>query len=249
VVQDASLHVPGGGLGKLLDASAAFGPRISGGLSCSFVFEGTDTYETFVRFAQHLIDPADPINYAAAANTNHPLHVVQVISDQVVPNSAASTCPAAAALPAVSATAATIDAAGTAAASGVAGATLLAVCPVLTVPADPPLAQFTSQDETSITGFLSGTDALVATMGITNSVAMGNAPFAAQPNETGDTLVVFAPDTAEHGTLLTPDASTVAGADATFICATREMQRQTATFLATNAATLPIGGPTGAPCP
>lgn len=240
VVQEASLHVPGGGLGKLLDASASFGPRISGGLSCSFLYEGTDTYETFVRFAQHLIDPADPINYAAAANANHPLHVVQVISDQVVPNSAASTCPAV--LPTVSATAATIDAIGTTAAGGASGAALLANCPVLTVPADPPLAQFTSQDEVSIGGFLSGTDALVAVMGITNSVAMGNAPFAAQPSETGDTLVVFAPDTAEHGTLLTPDASTVAGADATFLPGTCAMQKQTATFLASNAAVLPIGG-------
>jgi hypothetical protein len=243
VVQEASLHVPGGGLGKLLDASAAFGPRISGGLSCSGVFEGTDTYETFVRFAQHLIDPADPVNYAAAANTNHPLHVVQVISDAVVPNSAASTCPAAAALPPVSATAPGFaNATETAAGAAAAGAALLALCPVLTVPADPPLAQFTYQDEVTIGGFLSGTDALVATMGITNSVAMGSAPFAAQPNESGDTLVVFAPDTAEHGTLLTPDASTVGGVDTTFAPGTCAMQKQTATFLASNGALLPIGG-------
>jgi hypothetical protein len=254
VVQEASLHVPGGGLGKLLDASAAFGPRISGGLGCSGIFEGTDTYETYVRFAQHLMDPADPINYAAAANANHPLHVVQVISDAVVPNSAASTCPAADALPPVQGLAtAFANATDTAAGAAASSAALLALCPVLTVPADPPLAQFTYQDEVTIGGFLSGTDALVATMGITNSVAMGNAPFAAQPNETGDTLVVFAPDTAEHGTLLTPrtssydpDGNGTVDPDNTtfgvFAPATCAMQKQTATFLASNGALLPIGG-------
>jgi len=242
LVGAASLNVPGGGLGKLLDASAAFGPRISGGLSCSFVFEGTDTYETFVRFAQHLIDPADPINYAAAANANHAIHLTMVQGDAVVPNSANSTCPAPADLPALSATAATVDAAGTAAASGVAGATLLAQCPTLVLPADPPLAAITYQDEVSLTGFLSGTEALVDIMGITNSVTMGGTPFAAQPNESGDTFVQFLPDTAEHGTLLTPDASSVAGADATFAQATCAEQKQTATFLASNGALLPIGG-------
>lgn len=272
VIQAASLNVPGGGLGKLLDASGAFGPRIAAGLSCNFVYEGTDTYETFVRFAQHLIDPADPINYAAAANAKHPLHLVEVIGDAVVPNSAGSTCPAASALPAgIGATATFVDPPGTpppatapaaiaaVAASGAAGAALVAACPPTVLPADPPLVAITIQDETVITGELSGTDALIRVMGLTTNVTMGNAPFAAQTSRTADTVVQFAPDTAEHGTLLTPHSSAVDtadadtdptnDADAAFICATREMQRQTATFLATNGAVLPIGGPTGAPCP
>lgn len=238
-----SLHVPGGGLGKLLDASASFGPRIAAGLAASFVFEGTDTYETFIRFAQHLVDPGDPINYAAAANTNHAIHLVEAIGDAVVPNSAGTTCPAASALPiGMGATATTVDAAGTAAASGAAGAALLALCPPLVLPADPPLAAITYQDETVITGYLSGTDALVRIMGLSATANMGSAPFAAQANAGADTLVVFAPDTAEHGTLLTPDSSAVAGADATFAAATCAMQKQTATFLATSGTVLPIGG-------
>ncbi|MBI3171525.1 MAG: hypothetical protein HYZ32_02910, partial [Hydrocarboniphaga effusa] len=178
-IQAASLHVPGGGLGKLLDASATFGPRIAAGLAASFVYEGTDTYETFNRFAQHLTDPGDPINYAAAANVNHAIHLVEVIGDAVVPNSAGSTGPAV--LPAgITATAATVDAAGTAAASGVAGAALVAACPALVLPADPPLAAITYQDETVIGGFLSGTDPLIRIMGLTTTVPMGNMPFAAQ---------------------------------------------------------------------
>ena len=240
LINAGSLHVPGGGIGKLLDASASLGPRIAAGLAASFVFEGTDTYETFVRFAQHLIDPADPINFAAAANAGHPIHLVQVIGDAVVPNNAASTCPSP--LPTgLSATAASIDAAGTAAASGVAGATILAVCPPLVLPADPPLAAITYQDETLLTGYLSGTDPLVSIMGLT-SVSMGSAPFATQTSAGADTVVVFAPDTAEHGTLLTPDSSAVGGADATFAAATCAMQKQTATFLASNGALVPIGG-------
>ena len=241
-VAAASLHVPGGALGKLLDASASFGPRIAAGLAASFVYEGTDTYETFVRFAQHVTDPGDPINYAAAANTNHAIHLVEVIADAVVPNSAGSTCPEADALPPLTVSASTIDAAGTAAASGAAGAALLALCPPLTLPAAAPLAALTYQDETVITGFLSGTDPLIRVMGLTNSKAMGSAPFAAQTAAGADTAVVFAPETAEHGTLLSPDSSRVAGADATFAAATCAMQKQTATFLASNGALLPIGG-------
>lgn len=238
----ASLHVPGGALGKLLDASASFGPRIAAGLAASFVYEGTDTYETFVRFAQHLSDPGDPINYAAAANANHPIHLVEVIGDAVVPNSAFSTCPAAGALPPLTATASTVDTPGTVAASAAAGAALLALCPPLVLPPDPPLAAITYQDEVVITGYLSGTDPLVSVMGLTNSRNMGNPPFAAQANAAADTVVLFAPDTAEHGTLLSPDSGAVSGSDATFAAATCAMQKQTATFLASNGALLPIGG-------
>jgi hypothetical protein len=240
----ASLNVPGGGLGKLLDASASFGPRIAAGLGALGVFEGTDTYETFVRFAQHLNDPADPINFAVRANANHAIHLTEVLGDAVVPNAADSTCPAAADLPfGIGATATGFaNAAETAAASGAAGAALLALCPPLALPPDPPLAAITYQDEVSITGFLSGTEPLFAIMGITNISEMGNVPFAAQANETGDTVVRFLPDTAEHGTLLTPGATSVADPDATFAAATCAMQKQAATFLASNGALLPIGG-------
>ena len=242
----ASVNVPGGGLGKLLDASASFGPRIAAGLGALGVFEGTDNYETFVRFAQHLTDPADPINYAAAANANHPIHLTEVFGDAVVPNAADSTCPAADALPAISATAATVDLAGTTAAAGAAGAALLAQCPPLVLPPDAPLAAITYQDEVTHAGFLSGTEALIDIMGITNAKLMGGVSggiFTTQTNTPGDTVVKFDPDTAEHGTLLTPDASSVAGADATFAPGTCAMQKQAATFLAGNGLlAVPIGG-------
>lgn len=87
-VSAATLAMPGGGIAKLLDGSASFGPRIAAGLQAQGVIEGTDNYETFLRFAQTLVDSADPINYAVAASTAHPIHMIEVVNDQVVPNHA-----------------------------------------------------------------------------------------------------------------------------------------------------------------
>lgn len=188
----ASLNVPGGGVAKLLDASKTFGPRISAGLACSGVVEGTDIYETFERFAQHVVDPGDPINYAVAANANHALHMVEVIDDLVVPNAALAS---------------------------VATAT---------------------QDTTLISGFLSGTDPLYTLMGLT--VAGPITPPGSAAAGAADTVVQFASGTAEHGTLLTPDSSAVAGADTTLFPATCEMQRETAQFFATGGTSFQIGG-------
>lgn len=90
-ISTVTLAMPGGGIAKLLDASKAFGPRISGGLASLGVTEGSDAYESFMRFAQHLTDPGDPVNFASAAATKHPIHLIEVIGDTVVPNEALST--------------------------------------------------------------------------------------------------------------------------------------------------------------
>lgn len=87
----ASLAVPGGGIAKLLDASATFGPIISAGLAASGIDEGTDDFETFLRFAQQAVDDGDPLNYAIAARAAHPIHMIEVIGDLVVPNAAPAT--------------------------------------------------------------------------------------------------------------------------------------------------------------
>ena len=84
----ATLANPGGGIGKLLDASKAFGSVVSRGLGASGVVEGTDNYETYIRFAQTLIDSADPINFAAATKARHAIHLIEVKNDLVVPNDA-----------------------------------------------------------------------------------------------------------------------------------------------------------------
>jgi pimeloyl-ACP methyl ester carboxylesterase len=93
-VQAGSLHMPGGTISRLLRDSATFGPRINAGLAASGVIAGSQLYEQFMQAAQTVADAADPINFAAAANANHSLHLIQVVGgggnnpDQVVPNSA-----------------------------------------------------------------------------------------------------------------------------------------------------------------
>lgn len=84
----ASLAVPGGAIAKLLDASKSFGPPIAAGLAAAGLTEGTDDYETYLRFTQNAVDDGDPLNYAVAARSAHPVHMIEVIGDTVVPNSA-----------------------------------------------------------------------------------------------------------------------------------------------------------------
>ena len=183
----ATLAMPGGGIAKLLDASKTFGPRIAAGLAASGVTEGTDTYETFLRFAQTLVDSGDPLNYAAAAKANHPLHLIEVIGDTVVPNAA---------------------------------------------PAGPATA---TKDLVTITGFLSGTDPLIAVLGL-DVVGPLTPPLQAQTPRTGAKLAVASVfTTGNHGSILDPSGSDINAAT------TQEMQRQTANFLKSNGRCLPIG--------
>ena len=55
-------------------------------LSAQGLPQGTVGFDNFVRDLQTVIDPVDPINYAAAAAANHPLHVIEVLGDTAVPN-------------------------------------------------------------------------------------------------------------------------------------------------------------------
>lgn len=191
----ATLAMPGGGIAKLLDASKSFGPRISAGLAANGVLEGTDNYETFLRFAQTLVDSADPLNYAAAAKARHPLHLIEVIGDTVVPNAAPA---------------------------GAASAT---------------------QDTVTITGYLSGTEPLIATLGL-EVVGPLTPPLASQAPRTGTRLAVASVfTTGNHGSILDPSGSAINAAT------TQEMQRQTANFLGSNGTCLPIGGNCPSPTP
>lgn len=205
----AVLADPGGGIAKLLDASKSFGPEISAGLTAAGVAEGTDTYETFLRFAQTVTDDGDPINYAATASANHPIDMIEVIGDLVVPNSAPSTCPSP--LPG-----------GITSTAG-----LVAACPA------------TATEDVEIeTGYLSGTDPLVAAQGLT-AVGPISIPAAADI-VTGAKLnyvVKFA--AGEHGTVLSPAGPT---GPTEFLGETEEMQNEAAQFLASGGTCLPVGG-------
>lgn len=184
----ATLAMPGMGIGKLLDASNAFGPVISAGLAASGVNEGTDDYESFIRFAQTLVDAADPVNYLVDLKAKHPLHLIEVVNDTTLPNVA------------------------------VAGPTRL------------------GQDKVTLTGFLSGTDPMIALLGL-DVIGPLSPPLATATQKTGAKLAVatvFA--TGNHGSILDPSGS------ASNAATTQEMQRQTANFLKSNGQCLPTGG-------
>lgn len=95
-VNTSVLSVPGGGIARMLDGSATFGPRIRAGLAASGVTAGTPAYDSFMGAAQQALDSVDPINFASvaiAAGERILLHEVvgggSVLPDQVVPNSVA----------------------------------------------------------------------------------------------------------------------------------------------------------------
>ena len=88
----ATLAMPGGGIAKLLDGSATFGPQIAAGLAANGIDKGTADYEAFMASAQMVVDSADPINYAADTVSNRGIHLTEIVggstspSDQVIPN-------------------------------------------------------------------------------------------------------------------------------------------------------------------
>ncbi|MGH8529557.1 MAG: hypothetical protein ACRETN_06915 [Nevskiales bacterium] len=205
-IKAATLAMPGGGISKLLDGSATFGPRIAGGLFAanSALLEGTDSYESFLRFGQTILDAADPINYAVAANAGHPLHMLEVIGeagvslpDQVVPNNVPRSAPNS------------------------------PICPTYSGAGVPPGAR----GPVCIAGLLSGTDALFMVMGL-NTVDV-TPPVTAAPPAATDTVVRFR--RGHHGSILDPSGS---AENAQTTC---EMQRQTATFLASDGMIIPLG--------
>ena len=90
------LSVPGGGIARMLNGSATFGPRIRAGLAASGVVSGTPNFDSFLGAAQQATDSADPVNFAAfavAGGERILLHEVigggSVLPDQVIPNSVA----------------------------------------------------------------------------------------------------------------------------------------------------------------
>lgn len=97
-VLSSVLAMPGGGIAKLLDGSATFGPEIAAGLLAQAgLSKGTSDFEAFFGAVQTTVDSADPINYASSANPvftgkDRGILMFEVVGsdgslpDQVVPN-------------------------------------------------------------------------------------------------------------------------------------------------------------------
>lgn len=173
----ATLAMPGGGIAKLLDGSQTFGPVIAAGLEQNGVIEGTDGFENFLRIAQLVSDPGDPINWAAQAAARHPIHLIEVADDAVVPN------------------------------------------------------HVINNPEAVVDGFLSGTEPLVAGMGLATTDV--DVPVSSATVISGPQHVFFS--SGNHSSIVLPSGEPAS--DPVYL----EMQNQTVQFLASNGACLPIG--------
>lgn len=93
-VGPATLGMPGGNISQLLLNSPTIGAQVKAGLAAKGLVEGSQLFYNFFRNAQTVVDAGDPINYAEDANSDHAIHMIEVVGgagvlpDQVVPNSA-----------------------------------------------------------------------------------------------------------------------------------------------------------------
>lgn len=82
----SSLVFAGGSIVDVLRNSERFSPRIIGGLAASGISSDA-AVSSYFQAAQMIIDSADPVNFATAASTTHSIHLLQMLDDDVVPNS------------------------------------------------------------------------------------------------------------------------------------------------------------------
>lgn len=262
----ASLAVGGGGIAKLVDTSGDYGIVISLGLACKTntiitpagtttqpgpgIQEGSDDYETFLRFTQTALDDGDPLNYATAAAKNHPIHFMEMVgggndpadptypvftSDRVVPNNTPSTCPAT--LDPTSITMTTDPTYNPS--SGKPPTGLYQAC----FPVNPPNVPLNNvHSDVVIQGsFDAGTDPLVAQMGLTPlGPFLDMTALPGSINTGGSYVVKFGQGF--HSSYLSPGNPDLNFAtDPTALLVTIEMQNEAANFLASKGTCLPIG--------
>lgn len=107
------LVAPGGDIANLLLDSESIYPEVAAGLEENGLTPGMRFFDEFFRNAQTIVEAGDPINYAAMANGNHNILMMEIVGgagnapDQVVPNSATEKLANAMGLPTISTT--TID--------------------------------------------------------------------------------------------------------------------------------------------
>jgi hypothetical protein len=83
----ATMSSPGGRfIDFLYDPMATvFGLPIRQAIEAQGLAFGTLGFDNFARDLQTVLDPIEPLNYAATAAQNHPIHVVEVLTDTSVP--------------------------------------------------------------------------------------------------------------------------------------------------------------------
>ena len=82
----SSIVMSGATITTVLQESLSFSPVILKGLAALGVTTPAGIAGFYANVTE-LIDAGEPANFAAAAATNHPIHLIEVIGDQTVPNS------------------------------------------------------------------------------------------------------------------------------------------------------------------
>ena len=85
--RSATLGVPGGHILRLALDSPSFGPLVVGALAAQGLTAGTSLFNNTTRDMQTAIDGADPWNFAAGA-LGQPVHMIEVLNETTIPNSA-----------------------------------------------------------------------------------------------------------------------------------------------------------------
>lgn len=83
-----TLSAPGGMLAALYLESPAFRSTVIAGLGAAGLVENSYLFNLYFRDYQAVLDSGDPINHIRGAQALHPLHLIKVTGDTVVPNSA-----------------------------------------------------------------------------------------------------------------------------------------------------------------
>ena len=87
-VTTATMSSPAGPWTSILTDPEAvvFGQPLRDGLAAQGLIQGTLAFDDFIRDLQTVLDGGDPTNFAAEATTLHPLHVLEILGDDRVPN-------------------------------------------------------------------------------------------------------------------------------------------------------------------
>jgi hypothetical protein len=87
-IDAAAFGMVGGGVARLLQWSP-YGALVDGTLAAQGIFPGTAQYEFYYDAMQTVVDGGDPVNFAREAASKHPIHLMQMRNDPVVPNAVA----------------------------------------------------------------------------------------------------------------------------------------------------------------
>ncbi|MEW8509110.1 MAG: hypothetical protein AB2598_20710 [Candidatus Thiodiazotropha sp.] len=89
-VTTATLISPGGSWSELLTdpESLTFGRPLLDRLASQGVAFGTTDFDQWLRDWQTILDPVDDLNFAQTTTALHPLHVIELLGDIVIPNGA-----------------------------------------------------------------------------------------------------------------------------------------------------------------